>query len=160
MKITKINPVMVEIPLAKPLATAIHHIKSVCAVTLSMETDAGLVGEAYMFTLGPSKLKVISAMLLSLGEVIEGEDPCLTERIWDKLWRNINFFGHKGISIFALSVLDMACWDLKGKSLEAPVYKLLGAIASKYRCMPAGAMAFPRHRRVARRSGGFRAAGF
>ena len=126
MKITKIKPAMVAIPLAKPLATAIHRINSVCAVTLTVETDSGLVGESYMFTLGTSKLNVISEMLLSLSEVVEGEDPCFTERIWEKIWCNINFFGHKGVTIFALSVIDMACWDLKGKALGAPVYQLLG----------------------------------
>jgi L-alanine-DL-glutamate epimerase-like enolase superfamily enzyme len=43
------------------------------------------------------------------------------------LWREIGFFGVEGISVFGLSAIDRACWDVVGKAAGKPLYKLLGA---------------------------------
>jgi L-alanine-DL-glutamate epimerase-like enolase superfamily enzyme len=127
MKITKVRSVIVEVPLEKPIKTAIHNIGSVCAICLTLDTDEDVFGEGYLFAIGPKKIKVLHEMLLSLSEFVVGQDPRYTEKIWSDIWQNINFFGHKGVTIFALSTFDMACWDIKGKSVGLPLYQLIGA---------------------------------
>src|SRR5581483_8866875 len=61
-----------------------------------------------------------------LTKLLLKEDPWNVERIWDINWRSTMYYGRKGLVINALSAVDMALWDIIGKSLNQPVYKLLG----------------------------------
>lgn len=127
MKITGLRCLQVEIPLAEPIRTAIHDVKSVGCVLVYLDCDEGLSGEAYNFTMNALRLDVLQAMIESFTPRLLGRDPRDVEAIWNAMWRDINFFGHKGISIFALSALDTACWDLAGKAAGQPLHKLFGA---------------------------------
>ncbi|KAK7062521.1 hypothetical protein VNI00_000009 [Paramarasmius palmivorus] len=55
-----------------------------------------------------------------------GSDPRDTNRIWDQLFRASMFYGRKGITLAAISAVDLAIWDLLGKLRNEPVYKLIG----------------------------------
>jgi L-alanine-DL-glutamate epimerase-like enolase superfamily enzyme len=59
-------------------------------------------------------------------KVLLGEDPRANERIWDRLYRTAVAHGRKGTPMQALSAIDCALWDLKGKLADSPVYRLLG----------------------------------
>jgi L-rhamnonate dehydratase len=61
-----------------------------------------------------------------LAHLVVGEDPFETEKIWDKLYRANIYSGRLGITIHAMSGIDIALWDIKGKALGMPVWKLLG----------------------------------
>ena len=67
------------------------------------------------------------AVAVSLRDVLIGEDPLDVERLWQKMYRGLIYFGRRGIAIHAISGLDIALWDIKGKALGKPVYELLGA---------------------------------
>jgi L-alanine-DL-glutamate epimerase-like enolase superfamily enzyme len=127
MKISDIRTVSVELPLEKPVKTAIHNIESASALLVFVDTDDGITGESYLFTLNARRLGVFREMVLSLKDVVVGRNPLYTEEIWHVMWRDINFFGHKGISVFGISAVDTACWDIAGKACGQPVYRLLGA---------------------------------
>ncbi|GMQ75000.1 MAG: mandelate racemase/muconate lactonizing enzyme family protein [Gammaproteobacteria bacterium] len=127
MKITGLRCVQVEIPLDKPIRTAIHDVRSVGCVLVYLDSDEGTSGEAYNFTMNAVRLDILQAMIESLAPHVIGRDPHDVEAIWDAMWRDINFFGHKGVTLFAISTLDTACWDLIGKAAGKPLYKLFGA---------------------------------
>ena len=127
MKITGMRCVQVEIPLEKPIRTAIHDVRSVGCVLVYLDSDEDLSGEAYNFTMNAVRLDVLQAMIESFAPHVVGKDPHDVEGIWDAMWRDINFFGQKGVSIFAMSSIDTACWDLVGKAAGQPLYKLFGA---------------------------------
>jgi L-alanine-DL-glutamate epimerase-like enolase superfamily enzyme len=55
-----------------------------------------------------------------------GEDPSYTEGLWERLYQRTIHAGQRGILMRALSTLDIALWDIKGKELGAPVCRLLG----------------------------------
>ena len=57
---------------------------------------------------------------------VVGEDSAAHERIWDRMYRGIEAHGRKGAPMQALSAVDCAIWDLKGKLAGEPVYSLLG----------------------------------
>jgi L-rhamnonate dehydratase len=61
-----------------------------------------------------------------LEKLLVGEDPFNVERIWDILWRSTLYYGRKGLVVHAISAVDLALWDIIGKALQTPVYKLLG----------------------------------
>ena len=58
--------------------------------------------------------------------MLEGRDCFATELLNDMMWRSTKRHGSVGLSAFAQSAIDLALWDLKGKLLDQPVYRLLG----------------------------------
>ncbi|MCY4147195.1 MAG: mandelate racemase/muconate lactonizing enzyme family protein [Chloroflexi bacterium] len=74
-------------------------------------------------------------MGLGLEEMLLGEDPLQPEAIWRKLYSGSKMNGRRGALICAMGAIDMALWDIKGKALGLPVYKLLGG-AVKDRITP------------------------
>ena len=91
-----------------------------------INTDEGIkgIGEAYYYG-GPSKV-VAGFMRDVYGPALVGRDPLDTSILWDLLYNRTRDQGTKGLPICALSAIDIALWDIKGKALGLPVYKLLG----------------------------------
>src|SRR5579871_1547774 len=86
-------------------------------------TDDGLVGIGNA-ALAPQVTKqVIDAYLKPL---LIGADPWDIEFLWQHMYRRTMAFGRKGIGMAAISALDIAIWDILGKSAKQPVYRLLG----------------------------------
>jgi len=91
---------------------------------LKVHTDTGHtgVGEATNWPGSP----MIEAAARHVGERVIGLDPLRTDFIWTKLYRDLNWIGPFGVSMCAISGLDMALLDLKGKVFGVPMYQLLG----------------------------------
>ena len=140
MKITRFKTTLVDIPLATPIATAIHQMKSVGCVLLELETDQGLVGESYVFTLNGVRLKALHEMLLGFAHQVEDRDPHFVAQIWNDIWAEMNPIGHKGFSVAALTAIDTACWDLIGKSAGLPLHKLFGACREQVKTYASGGL--------------------
>jgi L-rhamnonate dehydratase len=64
-----------------------------------------------------------------LGPLMVGENCMATEHLWDMMVRLVSPYGPSGLASYAISAIDLALWDLKGKLLGAPVYELLGGPA-------------------------------
>lgn len=86
-------------------------------------TDDGLVGLGNA-ALAPHATKQIIDLYLK--PLLLGQDPWDTERLWQNMYRKTMAFGRKGIGMVAISALDIALWDLLGKSAKQPVFRLLG----------------------------------
>lgn len=99
-----------------------------------VDTDEGIygVGEAGITS---RELAVIGA-IDHFRELLVGEDPFRTEHIWQLLYRG-GFFPAQRILGSAVSAIDIALWDIKGKALGVPVYDLLGGkVRDKVVCYP------------------------
>jgi L-rhamnonate dehydratase len=100
-------------------------------VLVRVRTDNGLegIGEA---DASPEVIKAIIDAPFShniacgLRELLIGENPLETERLWQKLYRRTMYFGRSSVTICAMSAADMALWDLKGKYFNQPIHRLLG----------------------------------
>jgi len=91
-----------------------------------VETDAGIdgVGEAFYFGGPPT---VVAALIEGgLAPLVVGNDPFDTAVLWDRCYNLTRDQGQKGVTISAISAVDIALWDIKGKALGLPVHKLLG----------------------------------
>ncbi|MEC7881457.1 MAG: enolase C-terminal domain-like protein, partial [Verrucomicrobiota bacterium] len=66
------------------------------------------------------------SMGLSLKEMLLGENPLETDKIWQKLYVGSCMNGRRGAVINAIGAIDMALWDIKGKAADKPVWQLLG----------------------------------
>ncbi|MBV8708665.1 MAG: mandelate racemase/muconate lactonizing enzyme family protein [Acidobacteriaceae bacterium] len=93
---------------------------------VKISTDAGVsgIGETY-----PKNASEAAAIHGAAGALI-GHDPRDIERIWADLYRAFDFNIAGGAEMRALSAIDLALWDLLGKSLGAPVYRLIGGAAN------------------------------
>ena len=69
--------------------------------------------------------QVLEATVVATNALLLGHDPIAIERIWDRMYR-MQVHGRKGTEMMALSVVDCALWDLKGRYYNTPVYRLLG----------------------------------
>jgi L-alanine-DL-glutamate epimerase-like enolase superfamily enzyme len=85
--------------------------------------DNGLVGIGNAALAPPVTKQVID---LYLRPLLVGADPWDLEYLWQKMYRATMAFGRKGIGMVAISAVDIAMWDLLGKSAGQPVYRLLG----------------------------------
>jgi len=93
---------------------------SMRAIYLLIDTDAQVSG-----IWGPIRDELARIIEGTLKHILIGEDPRAVERIWDKMYR-FSVHGRKGQTMMAISSVDLALWDIKGKLAGAPVYELLG----------------------------------
>lgn len=88
-------------------------------------TDDGVTGIGTIGAFTAAGTEVINTYLKPLAI---GESPFNTELLWEKCYRSTIRFGRNGAVIAAISAIDIACWDIKGKALGQPVYNLLGGL--------------------------------
>jgi len=126
MKITQITCQVLRIPSVEAKTAA-----SQDAVLVRVHSDSGLegIGEA---DASPEVVKaVIDApfshnVACGLREVLVGENPLETGRLWQKMYRRTQYLGRTSVTIAAMAAVDMALWDLKGKHYGEPIHRLLG----------------------------------
>ena len=90
------------------------------SVVVQVTTDKGIIGYG---SGGPGAGPIIEGHLTKL---MMGRDPFDLERNWDIMWRSTMSYGRMGVTMNAISAIDLALWDIVGKALNLPVYKLLG----------------------------------
>jgi L-rhamnonate dehydratase len=92
-------------------------------LVVEVMTDDGLVGIGNA-ALAPIVTKQV--IDIHLKPLLLGANPWDTEFLWQHMYRKTMAFGRKGIGMAAISAVDIALWDLMGKSAKQPVYRLLG----------------------------------
>ena len=95
-------------------------------IFVEVKTDEGITGWGEVTTTHPVANRAVCAILRELGPMIEGDDPIQIEKIWNKIFRRFTYMGSRGASTNAISGIDIALWDIRGKALNQPIYNLLG----------------------------------
>lgn len=91
---------------------------------VEVRTDEGITG---LGVAGGGKGSAVKAVVEDhLACLLAGQDPFDTERLWDQMYRASVMYGRKGLAVEAISALDIALWDIAGKAVGLPVYKLIG----------------------------------
>ncbi len=96
-----------------------------------VHTDEGITGIGEVDS-APEAVRAIvnapgsHAVANSLRQLLVGEDPLEVERLWQKMYRGLIYVGRRGIALHAMSGIDIALWDIKGKALGKPVCELIG----------------------------------
>jgi L-alanine-DL-glutamate epimerase-like enolase superfamily enzyme len=101
------------------MGTFTFHSWLICEIV----TDTGLVGIGDA-ALSPRVTKQVIDLYLK--PLLIGQDPWDIEFLWQHMYRKTMAFGRKGIGMVAISAVDIALWDILGKSAKQPVYRLLG----------------------------------
>ena len=125
MRITAIEAICLAIPM-KPLDPPSPWTAATRKqIIVRVRTDAGLTGVGEAFAYG-APLAVCNVIEESLAPLLIGQDPRRIEYLADLMHRGTMIYGRRGLAMFAISGVDIALWDLLGKSLNAPVHALLG----------------------------------
>lgn len=128
MKITRVTATPLNVPLDITLFGA-RRATSLSACLVEIETDQGISGHGFTAI---TEEEVIARIVDDVaGPAIVGDDPLLHERIWDKLYWTLMPRGQTGYAAHAVAAIDVALWDIKGKALGQPVWKLLGGARSR-----------------------------
>ncbi len=109
------------------MGTAIHSMTSAGCVLVELETADGVIGQGYVFVINAERLAAFDETIRGFSAYVVGRSVHETEGIWHDVWRAINPTGHKGITISALSAIDVACWDAAAKTVGLPLHHLFGA---------------------------------
>ncbi len=93
---------------------------------VEVQTDEGISGWGEVTTSTRASNRAVASTLRHLNELLVGEDPMRIESLWNRMFRNFTYMGSRGAATLAISGIDIALWDLKGKALGLPIYDLLG----------------------------------
>ena len=122
MKITAIRTHVLEAALSQPFAYSRAWYATRTAMLVEIETDTGLTGWGECY--GPARMT--SAVVQAMSGWLLGQNPLHTDRLWQQIYADLRDHGQKGLVVEALSGIDIALWDIKGKHFGVPVYDLLG----------------------------------
>jgi len=122
MKIATVRTHVLEAPLSEPFGWSFSSttVRASCVVEIVSEDGLTGWGECY----GPARIN--AAIVAALAPRLVGRDPRATDVIWMDLYNHFRDYGQKGVVISAISGIDIALWDLKGRHYGAPVHLLLG----------------------------------
>jgi L-alanine-DL-glutamate epimerase-like enolase superfamily enzyme len=129
MKITTIESGLLRVPSPHPIALEFPEQK---LVTATIQTDDGASGFGYSLVFGAAGAEAVQAYLQTrLRPLLIGEDPLLVERLWERMYRADRGIRRVGVAGYAVAALDIALWDLVGKTAGLPLYKLWGAVTDR-----------------------------
>jgi L-alanine-DL-glutamate epimerase-like enolase superfamily enzyme len=127
MKITDIEVIELRVP--GWTGTTFDGSYDNCLVLV--HTDGGVTGVAEVDSV-PAVIRAIidaprsHSHAWGLKEAVVGQDPLAVAAIWDRMYDLTSYYGRRGVVIHAMSAIDIALWDIRGKALGKPVADLLG----------------------------------
>ena len=126
-EITSVEARLFAVPLAEVLADAKHgdhthfHL-----ITATVRTSDGLEGTGYSYTGGRGGEAVLAMIQHDLGPFLTGQDAGDVEALYEEMQWHIHYVGRGGIASFAISAVDTALWDLRGKRIGKPLREMAG----------------------------------
>lgn len=160
MKITSIKHKTVSVPIRYPVVSCVRQSDRIVFVLADVETDEGITGISYAQAFHVHGARAIRACLSHLEPLVVGEDPRNIEKIWRKMLEGIKLMGQQGLPMFALSMIDIALWDIFGNSVNLPVCRLLGGEPGTFPAYQSDGLWLVSPAEAARQAEAFAAAGF
>ena len=140
MKISHIHSRILVLPETDPLAGSPENPNAARPIViLRIGTDDGIEGIAVTFY-GGATTRSLKAGVDDLGALIIGEDPLRLEAIIAKLRAAAGGAGPAGMFTLALAAIDIALWDIRGKALNQPLWKLLGGARERVPTYASGSL--------------------
>jgi L-alanine-DL-glutamate epimerase-like enolase superfamily enzyme len=123
--IAKVDVHLVSAAVPDGIADATRKVETIGFTIVRITTNQGLegIGVTYHEVGGEATREVIRR---NMAPKLIGRDPLETEAIWQEFFHYLRGIGRKGVMFCALSAVDIALWDLKGKIVDLPLYRLLG----------------------------------
>src|SRR3954452_18067727 len=133
MKITDVRAHHIRIPYDAGVASFRQGASAISAletVLVEVSTDAGLTGwgDAFAYVCPRSTATAVDEMIAPQARGLEVPDAAGIPAFMERIQRNLHLFGRYGITMFAISGLDIALWDLAARLQGVPLHRLLGEV--------------------------------
>lgn len=129
-KIRNVEVHLVSHPITGGFTDATRKVETVGYTIVRVTTDQGLEGFGVTYhEVGGEATKAL--ILKNMAHKLIGRDPFETEVIWQEFFGYLRGVGRKGLMYCALSAIDIDLWDLKGKILDMPLFRLFGGNQTK-----------------------------
>ncbi len=120
------RPVLLK--LERPIVARIATITDWPLILIDLQTDEGIVGRSYLEPYTTKAMKYLIPALHDFGEMLSGQQVTPV-RLYELARKSLHFVGYQGLSMIAVSGLDMAAWDALAKAADMPLCVLLGGSA-------------------------------
>jgi len=124
MKIDNIEAFYVPVTPDKDVADSTWKLETMGYAVVRLSTDDGISGIGYTYDVAGEAIREVVSK--NIAPVVMGRDPFATEVIWTDSMNLLRGVGRKGLALCALSIVDIALWDIKAKASGMPLFKLLG----------------------------------
>lgn len=148
--IREIRPCLFRVPLDETLADAMHgdhtHFE---LVTVTVSLADGRTGTGYTYTGGRGGRAILALLTHDLAPFLAGRDGSAVESLHDAMLRHLHYVGRGGVASFAVSAVDIALWDLRGRTRGEPLWRMAGGSGRTARAYRGGIdLAYDRDRLV------------
>lgn len=146
MKIIDVECILMTLPSKCVWGTRPHNFSFVRVTT---DTEITGLGETLLGFYVP---EMVPSMVKHFRDVVVGEDPWSIQRLWENMYVKALRWGHVGPAISVIGAIEIALWDILGKSLQIPVHQLLGGcVHDRLRCYAStGSPAWPMEKTLKR----------
>lgn len=138
-KIRQIEARYFAVPLSEVLSDAKHGDHSHFElITATIRLDDDTEGTGYTYTGGRGGRAVLAMIENDLAPFLIGQDGSDVETLYDAMQWHVHYVGRGGIASFAISALDIALWDLRGKTRNEPLWAMAGGTANRCKAYRGG----------------------
>lgn len=138
-KIVSVTPQVFRVPLDAVLVDAKHGDHSHFElITVTIQTEDGLSGTGYTYTGGKGGQAILAMLKSDFVDWLVGQDSANVEEVYAQMHWHVHYVGRGGIASFAISAVDIALWDLRGKRTDAPLWKMAGGVDQSCRAYCGG----------------------
>ena len=144
-KITSVTARLFNIPLDEVLVDAKHGDHSnFHLITATIELDNGTIGTGYTYNGGRGGHATAAMITHDLAPFLVGKDATDVEALYDEMQWHMHYVGRGGIVSFAISAVDIALWDIRGKTTGQPLWQMAGGFGKTCNAYGGGIdLAFP-----------------
>jgi L-alanine-DL-glutamate epimerase-like enolase superfamily enzyme len=131
-KIDSVRTDLYRIPLPVKLSDSMHgDMIDFELVTVRLLDTDGAEGMGYTYTVHAGGAAIAVMIDRYLRDLVVGQDPDLTERLWVDMWWRLHYAGRGGHQTSAISAVDIALWDLRARKLGQPLWRMFGGFDPK-----------------------------
>lgn len=133
-RITDLQVRLFRVPLPEVMSDAKHgdhtHFE---LVTVTITTEDGLFGTGYTYTGGVGGRAIVAMIQHDLRPILLAKDATQVEALNEKMQWHIHYVARGGVASFAISAIDIALWDLRGRREEQPLWRMAGGASNRSR---------------------------
>ena len=126
MIISDIRTHLLSVPYVDPPQTGFLRLENIDLLVVEVETDSGVVGTGHLHPLAGGMRTLEMCVQEMLKPLLIGQDAREVEALWQRMWRATFIQGRMGITVMAMSALDIALWDAVGRYENKPLWQLWG----------------------------------
>ena len=135
MIISDIRTHLLSVPYVDPPQTGFLRLENIDLLVVEVETDSGVVGTGHLHPLAGGMRTLEMCVQEMLNPLLIGQDTREVEALGQRMWESTFIQGRMGITVMAMSALDVALWDAVGRSENKPLWQLWGGQPTRFRAM-------------------------